>query len=94
MIRTAALLLLAAPAVAQEPNCAPRTVIAASLTQKYGEVQQFAGIAGDGMLIEAWANPETRTWTLLRVSPNGTACFVGEGDNWTVAMPRKKGQPT
>lgn len=75
-----------------QPACAPHATVAARLATRFGEAPQFAGLTRDGSLLEAWANRETGTWTLLRVTPDGTACLMASGEDWTAAV-IKEGEP-
>lgn len=81
--------VIAIPAVAQE-NCAAFPEVASALVAKYGE-----GIVGQGLyqgtILQMWANPETGTWTIVIVRPDGIACIPASGDNWEAVEPEPAG---
>ena len=83
--------LFASPAAAQ--NCAPVTHVAEQLGTQYGETVQDMGIASNGALVQWWGNAETGTWTVIAVTPDGTACLVasGEGFEHTPTAPAPMG---
>lgn len=84
MIKTfllaAAASALATTAMA-EPKCAPRDTIVNYLTSNYRETVQAMGIAGTSLLMEFWANTETRTWTFTLTLPDGNTCMMADGSN-------------
>ena len=88
MIRLA--LTFAAFATPVLAECPPRAEQIAMLAEQYSEHPIGAGIAADGAsILEVYA-AEDGSWTLLRVTPDGQACIVGFGENWTTA---KIGEP-
>lgn len=80
-----AALVAATPAVAQE--CAPIDIMAEALTSRFGEAVVAEGIAGNGELVQLWANPDTRTWTLVVVMPAGISCMVASGTDYSETAP-------
>ena len=78
-------ILSAGPALAQG-NCAPRDTLGQALVQSYGEGPVLMGITTTGAILEFWANPETGSWTVITIMPDGTACIRAAGDNFE-AMP-------
>ena len=92
MTRSLLLALLATPAVAAEPPCAPRDAIAKSLGgAPHWEALTAVGETTDGGLLEIWTNDRTGTWTVLLTTPDGRACLISAGQRWWQAPP---GQPT
>lgn len=69
--------LAASPAMAQE--CIGTADAYASLTTNYGESRVVTAMRPDGTVIEMWANPDTRTWSMFITLPNGLSCSVGSG---------------
>lgn len=84
-----ALLCLALPAAAQD-NCAPRERVIGKLAGEFGEAPQSAGVDAGGALVELWANPQTRTWTLL-LTTGAQTCILGDGESWVAAPPTARG---
>jgi hypothetical protein len=83
MIRAAAVLcLIAAPVMAQNPNCAEREQVVSRLAERYGETLQSMGLRGDNGVMEIYASEETGTWTILITGPDGMACMVAAGELW------------
>ena len=81
---------MAAPASAQ---MFPRTVripcsgpdaLPNLLARDYGETVTEQGIA-DGALVQLWRNPETGSWTILMVMPDGMVCALAGGGDWMAA---------
>ena len=81
---------LTAPAAAQ---VIPRTVrvpcsgpdgLPDLLARDYGESVAEQGIA-DGALVQLWRNPETGSWTILMIRPDGMVCALVSGEDWMVA---------
>jgi hypothetical protein len=92
---TAVLCLIAAPAMAQNPNCADRNQIVARLAKDYGETLQSVGMNGDNAVLEIYASEDTGTWTILVTRPDGVACMIAAGEMWEGdAVPlTKPGEP-
>ena len=71
-----------APASVSYPTgCGFYDKVRRALSEKYGEARVNSGIAGS-ILIEIYASEKTRTWTVLTVNANGTACIVSAGEMW------------
>jgi hypothetical protein len=78
-----------APAPAIEPvemvqapgACHARVSWMRVLTTQYGERRLGMWVFRD-VTIELYANDESRSWTMLRVTPDGVACLWAEGNTW------------
>ncbi len=85
--RTVALPLLiaavapASPASAAGP-CYPRDAIHAHLAERYGERPAGIGVTA-GQLVELLVRPDGASWTILVIRPDGLACPVAAGEDWT-----------
>ncbi len=90
-VLTAALvfgMLAAAPPVAHaQSDCGDRNAMVEHLSRTYGEARKGAGLAGQTALFEIWASDVTGTWTILKTSPNGTACIMAVGEGWQDDLP-------
>lgn len=75
----AVLTLVAAPAMAQGRNCAPRDMVVKRLAEKYGESRQSIGMGQQGAVMETFASGETGSWTITVTTPNGMTCLVASG---------------
>lgn len=86
LARIAALLLLAgAPAVsAASPQCGPVDQVLTLLAEKYGEQMIGEGQGPNGVRLLLFVHPEGDTWTTVVVIPDGTACLVASGADWTL----------
>ena len=92
-MRAALLLaLLAAPAAAQTPPCAPRDAMAETLAERWGETRRMVALDATGAMVELWASAETGTWTLTVTRPGGPTCMVAEGIAWEAVEP-EQGEP-
>ncbi|KIC16989.1 hypothetical protein [Leisingera sp. ANG-Vp] len=83
-VALAALVLAAAPAAAQNRNCAPRDMVIKRLAEKYGESRQSIGMGQQGMVMETFASGETGSWTITVTTPNGMTCLVASGQSYEV----------
>jgi len=46
---------------------------------EYGEIRQFVGLATNNVLLEMFASPETRSWTITGTNPGGEMCLLASG---------------
>jgi len=79
----ALLIALYGAPVAAQMVCGPRAVIVMQLDLKYGETRRGSGVRGPSAIYEVWANCDTGSWSILKTTPNGWACAMAVGDNWT-----------
>jgi len=88
MFRRGRLIALSlAAAVASAPAggagpCYPRDAIHAHLAERYGELPAGVGLAA-GQLVELLTRPDGASWTILVIRPDGLACPVAAGEDWT-----------
>ena len=81
-------LVSASPALAQGA-CAPRSEIVKYLSEEHSEVPVAHGLMNaNDRLIELFASPGGKTWTLLASSPGGVSCVVTSGHYWSEAVPK------
>lgn len=83
-LRTATMLALLAPLLAQaalaEPRaCAPRETVVARLAEGYGERRRAVGIGANNRMIEVFASETSGSWTITETTPGGTTCLVASG---------------
>lgn len=87
--------LIASPALA-DVICQPRSVFVEHLKEEYDEHPQALGLTNDARLIEVFATPDGKTWTMLITNARGISCVVVSGQNWQKALPKllkPTGQP-
>lgn len=87
---TASAVMLATPLMSQTPppDCNTYEVAQESLSTQYGEYVVWEGLVSNNLVVvQLWVNPETGTWTHLVVSPDGIACVVSDGLNYTFVDP-------
>lgn len=89
MIRLLALLALTLPAHAQTPCTALPDALAA-LSTRYGEQPRVSGLTSTGALMIVTAS-EAGGFSVLLVSPDGTACMVAAGEGFEVKEPEPQG---
>jgi hypothetical protein len=83
----AALLAFAAyPALAIQ-QCNTRESILSQLEKNYGEVRLMAGLAGNGNMLEVFANTTTGTWTITATRPDEITCLIGSGGRFEAIKP-------
>ena len=81
----AALMILTPPAYAA-PQCVPHTKLSEGLARNFGETVQAMGIAGNGTMIEVFANSDNGTWSIVQTTPGGVACLVASGGSFEAVM--------
>lgn len=88
------LMVIAALSARAQAFCGPQSEMIKALTDgRYREVPRFHGETR-GMPVTVFANPETGTWSLLVIRPDGAACLVIGGTGFQEAPPAPKGEPT
>lgn len=78
----AALALLPAALSAQTLPCAPRERVLAFVIDERGETRLATGEAARGASVELYAS-DSGSWTLLLNLPDGRACLLANGENFT-----------
>ncbi len=76
------LALLPIPAAAE--NCASAQRVLSNAAAKWGETPAAQGIvAEDGTRLVMTLNEKTKTFTFIEISPDGTACLISAGTDWS-----------
>lgn len=78
----------APPAWTQSP-CAPHKTLTEKLIVDFRESLVGRGLQSSSRLFEVWRSTEDGTWTILLLTPEGTACIVAAGFAWTDEVPRR-----
>src|SRR5215813_11012441 len=77
------LIVAATPIAASAASpCYPRDAIQAHLAERYGERPVGIGVTA-GQLVELLVRPDGASWTMLVIRPDGLACPVAAGEDWT-----------
>ncbi len=77
------LIVATAPIAASAAGpCYPRDALHAHLAERYGERPAGIGVAA-GQLVELLTRPDGASWTILVIRPDGLACPVAAGEDWT-----------
>lgn len=66
--------------------CSSRDAIVSSLAKDYREAPVSLGLMANGDLLQIFASPDTRTWTIVSTSPNGTTCVLAAGKSWEINL--------
>jgi hypothetical protein len=80
------------------PRCPAYGMLAAELGKSFGEAPIAHAFRDDnlappgGVLVEFYTNPDTGTWTMVQIAPDGTACITAAGQMWE-AVEAKPGNP-
>lgn len=86
-----AVLMMSSPVVAQvqvqQPPCMPLPQFLQVLADEYGERPVRRGYVHPGLAVMVLANADSGSWTILRVTPDGTACGVFAGQMWQEIAP-------
>ena len=69
-------------ASAAQPVCYYRDIMIEYLKSKYGEAPASFGLTKNGLIFEILASPDG-AWTVLLNHPNGQACILASGTDWT-----------
>lgn len=85
-----ATLMLAIPAHAQAPQCAPLPDALTALERGYQEAPRMQGLTAAGVLMIVTA-AEGGGFSVLLVSPDGQACMVASGSGFEVLETVKPG---
>lgn len=62
-------------------------MLTAQLKALYREDPAAIGLSESGRLMEVFASPDGRTWTIVMTTPDGLACIMAAGKNWDVIIP-------
>lgn len=75
------LFLTVAPilAHAQQMECASTEALEKALRERFGEVPAIEGLTSTGARMTLYANPATRTWTILIAMDDKTSCKPAYG---------------
>lgn len=87
------LVMLVQPAKAA-PQCDAYERVTTLLADQYGEALMGGGIAGASALMQLWAHPDGSTWSIVLVLPDGQACLMASGKDWTNQEPTPPGSET
>ncbi len=71
---------------ASQDSCYPRVSYAIKMADTSGQKRQISGVEMRGNLMEIYANPETGSWTLVLILPQGLACEIGHGTNLEIEL--------
>jgi len=82
--------VLAAPVQAQTPQCMGLPDALAGLAQRFQEQPRVSGLTSTGALMIVTAS-EAGGFSVLLVSPDGTACMVAAGEGFEVTEAPKPG---
>ncbi len=87
-----AFLLPTGPASAEHP-CGRKDLIEQALGTRFGEAAFAMGMA-EGNVVKFFTNPQSGSWTIVVVRPDGVACVAAQGENFelettVIAAPSK-----
>lgn len=94
MIAAFLVLTGAATVNAAGSQCGPVDQILSLLVDKYGEQMIGEGFGPNGIRLLPFAHPDGNTWTTVVVVPDGTACLLASGTDWTLHDFTPAGQET
>jgi hypothetical protein len=64
------------------PVCGAYDELRAMLAERFGAHPASAGLAQNGMVMQALASATAGTWTMVTIEANGRACVFAIGRNW------------
>lgn len=94
MIRLAALLAILPTATLAQDQCGPIEGVLSFLAQEYGELAIGGGLTPAGSLMQVLTNPDTGTWTFVRITADGVACLLASGEAWVTLAGERPPQGT
>jgi hypothetical protein len=77
----------APPEAVQELPCSGYEQIRSELDQHYAEAPVSIGLQSNGHLLQLFASAGRATWTIVSLSPDGQACVVAAGSDWSSVQP-------
>ena len=78
-----ALIVGASQIIAQTAQCGSLTDMTATLFQQYQEELIARGKGPGGQELLTFVRPDGLTWTVLVLLPDGRACMLASGSDWT-----------
>jgi hypothetical protein len=60
-------------------QCGPKQMVTEQLGERYGEVTFASGIVIDNS-VKFFGNPQTGTWSMVVIRPDGLACVIAIGE--------------
>lgn len=74
-------------ATAGTPRCGNRSDLVEWLSQGYSEQWLGQGVSREGLLVELFVAPDSRSWTVIVTRPDGVTCLVSAGHGWEGTLP-------
>lgn len=62
--------------------CHDYKALVTALDKRYGEAPVSLGLQNNGHAFQVFASPESGSWTVLSVTPDGIGCIVAAGRHW------------
>ena len=87
----APVVILTGPAYAQS-QCGPLEDVLSILANKYTESTVAVGMADNGMALQVIASPKGGSWTIIALRPDGIACILATGHDWSTVLAPKTGR--
>ncbi len=82
-----ALSLLLANSAGAMTFCGDRDDMARALDKQHRERKTVESVTDHGEALEVYVSPD-RTWTILVLRTDGSACFVTAGNSWETMEPQ------
>jgi hypothetical protein len=67
-------------------QCGPKQMVTEQLGDRYGEVTFASGVVVDNS-VKFFGNPQTGTWSMVVIRPDGLACVIATGEGLEVVKP-------
>ncbi len=84
---------LAAALAPPEPTCGGYESLRVMLDERFGERPTSSGLADDGSIMLVFSAPGATTWTMVTLTPDGTACVLATGQSWEHEALARQGDP-
>ncbi len=79
------------PAEAQTV-CVAHADLIQQLSLKFAEEPMALGLGSDGSVMQLFTSKDGETWTLVRITTDGTSCMMAGGKSWIEMSPRAAGR--
>ena len=69
--------------------CAPHDKMVSELTaDEFKEVLIGRGLTKQKTMLEIYAHPDGKSWSIIVTAPNKVSCLVSVGEGWTTFAPK------
>jgi len=71
--------------------CAPLSAMQKALWDAYKEQPSHIGLVNNGTAVQILTSKDGETWTMIVLTPDGVACTVAAGTDWSGVVKVRRG---